>query len=122
MLDNFNIPDLDYGSWNLGLIVACVAAVFLFLYIMQGKIVDSIVAALMIAVIVSFIAVMFFAGDVIFWSKYLAITLAAPIGLAIIIKSIPHLAKKTTRTTKTPVRQKTKVSKDRGLEEEELYS
>jgi hypothetical protein len=119
--DNFNIPDLDYGSWNFGLIVAGIAALFLFLYIMQGKIVDSIVAALMIGVVVSFIAVMFFAGAIGFWSKYLAITIGAPVALASFLKALPSLAKKTTRTTNTPVPKKTN-SKNRGVDrEEELY-
>lgn len=119
--DNFNIPDWDYGSWNFGLIVAGIAALFLFLYIMQGKIVDSIVAALMIGVVVSFIAIMFFAGDIGFWSKYLLITIVAPVALASLIKALPLLAKKTTRTTKTPVSKKAN-SKDRGFDkEEELY-
>lgn len=119
--DNFNIPDLDYGSWNFGLIVAGIAALFLFLYIMQGKIVDSIVAALMIGVVVSFIAIMFFAGDIRFWVTYLAITIGAPVALASLIKALPRLGKKTTRTTKTPVPKK-ENSRNRGFDkEEELY-
>jgi hypothetical protein len=89
--DIFNIPDMDYGSWNFGLIAACIAAVFLFLYIMQGRIVDSIVAALVIGVIVSFIAVMFFHGEPIFWAKYLSITIGAPVVLAILLRSTPKM-------------------------------
>lgn len=90
--DIFNIPDLDYGSWNFGLIAASIAAIFLFLYIMQGRIVDSFVAALVISVIVSFIAIMFFQGDPVFWAKYLGITIAAPATLAILLKALPKIA------------------------------
>lgn len=89
--DIFNIPDLDYGSWNFGLIAASIAAIFLFLYIMQGRIVDSIVAALVIGTIVSFIAIMFFQGDPVFWAKYLGITVAAPIVLAVFLKASPKM-------------------------------
>lgn len=89
--DIFNIPDLDYGSWNFGLIAASIAAIFLFLYIMQGRIVDSIVAALVIGVIVSFIAIMFFQGDPVFWAKYLGIAVAAPIALAVFLKALPKM-------------------------------
>lgn len=89
--DIFNIPDLDYGSWNFGLIVAVIAAIFLFLYIMQGRIVDSIVAALVIGVVVSFIAIMFFQGEPVFWAKYLGITVVAPILLASFLKASPKM-------------------------------
>lgn len=89
--DIFNIPDLDYGSWDFGLIAACIAAIFLFLYIMQGRIVDSIVAALVISVIVSFIAVMFFQGDPGFWAKYLGISVATPVLLAVILRASPKI-------------------------------
>lgn len=91
-LDFLNIPDFNYGSWDFGLIAAGIAALFLFLYIMQGKIVDSIVAALVIGVVVSFIAIIFFNGDANFWFKYLAISIGAPFVLAMVLLAIPRLA------------------------------
>ena len=90
--DFLNLPDIDYGGWDFGLIAASIAAIFLFLYIMQGRIVDSIVAALVLGVVVSFIAIVFFQGNEAFWLKYLLITIAAPVGIAIILKAIPRIA------------------------------
>lgn len=104
---NFNIPDFDYGSWDLGLILACTGALFLFLYIMQGRIVDSIVAAIVLGTIISFVAIMAYGGDTAFWFKYLAITIGSPFALAILIRII---SKKGSRTTSIDVaKEKAKV-------------
>lgn len=86
------MPEFNYGTVNYGVIAACVLGLFIFLYFMQGHMVNALVSMVVVYGIISGIAYVFYENDSdAFRSKYLLLTVLLPLGLALAIKAVQFL-------------------------------
>lgn len=87
LLPEFIMPEFDYGTVNYGVVAAGILGLFIFLYFMQGHMVNALVSMVVVFGIISGIAYVFYPDDTdAFRSKYLLITVLLPLGAALVIK------------------------------------
>lgn len=114
LLPEFIMPEFDYGTVNYGVVAACLLGFFIFLYFMQGHMVNALVSMVVVYGIISGIAYVFYADDSdAFRSKYLLLTVLLPLGLALGIKFLQFLFSMLTAGSMTSGKKKSSARSSR---------
>lgn len=126
LLPEFIMPEFAYGTVNYGVVAAGILGLFIFLYFMQGHMVNALVSMVVVFGIISGIAYVFYPDDSdAFRSKYLLITVLLPLGAALAIKLFQFLfgmlssgassagkGKRSAKSVRRPVKSKAGGARD----------
>lgn len=83
------MPEFNYGVVNYGVIAASLVGLFIFVYFMQGHVVNALSSMVVVYAIISGIAFVFYADNSdAFRSKYLLLAVIIPLTLAVILKTL----------------------------------